>query len=225
MEILEHFRNIIAQSEAPFVIEIGACDGYHSNLLLEIIKKKDTPFVFHAFEPNSDLHESIQRNLQGHLMFNRGIISVFPDAVGAENSKMTLHKSSGQKIQGGHVVDNYYGSSSIRKPKRVKEFYPDMKFSEETVTVISLDAHLRKYYLSNRIIDFIWADMQGAEIDLIKGAADAFNNVRYFYTEYSNTEDYAGQLIGIEQLLQLLPRFEVIENYGGDVLLKNNLLW
>ncbi|MEN9248224.1 MAG: hypothetical protein Q6L50_08560 [Gloeomargarita sp. GMQP_bins_120] len=39
-----------------------------------------------------------------------------------------------------------------------------------------------------RPYDFIWADVQGAEVDLIQGGLQALANTRYFYTEYANTE-------------------------------------
>ena len=39
-----------------------------------------------------------------------------------------------------------------------------------------------------RAIDLIWADVQGAEADLIEGGTEALRRTRYFYTEYNNQE-------------------------------------
>lgn len=221
MEILERFKEIIADVKEPFVIECGVCDGWHSNKMLEIIKEKDRPYIFHGFEPNKDLHLQILNNLKGHLMFNQGVISVFPNAVGAVNEETVFYKSGGSKVKDGKVVDNYYGSSSIRTPKIVKDSFPDMNFVKDKVFVITLDRHLEKYCLDRLLVDFIWADVQGAEIDLIKGGQNKFKFVRYFYTEYSNNEDYEGQAIGLQSILDLLPYFEIVEDYGEDALLKN----
>ena len=69
-------------------------------------------------------------------------------------------------------------------------------------------------------IDFIWADVQGAEVDLIKGGRATLGKTRYFYTEYSNRELYAGQ-IDLKTLLKSLPEFEVVHRYETDVLLRN----
>jgi hypothetical protein len=70
-------------------------------------------------------------------------------------------------------------------------------------------------------IDFVWADVQGAEGDLILGGKETFNkHVKYFYTEYSNMELYENQL-NLEQILQLLPTFNIVTQFEGDVLLKN----
>jgi hypothetical protein len=74
-----------------------------------------------------------------------------------------------------------------------------------------------------RIIDFIWADIQGAEINLIKGGKNTFKNVKYFYTEYSNGNLYKGDK-GLKGILKLLPNFEIECDYQGDVLLKNKYL-
>jgi 2-O-methyltransferase len=42
-------------------------------------------------------------------------------------------------------------------------------------------------------VDFIWADVQGAEGDLIAGATNVLSNTKYFYTEYGTSEWYEGQ--------------------------------
>jgi hypothetical protein len=48
--------------------------------------------------------------------------------------------------------------------------------------------------------------------------------VRYFYTEYSNKEYYEGQL-KLDSLLNLLgDNWELIRDFGSDVLLKNKSL-
>lgn len=220
MEILERFKGIIKNKREPFVIEIGACDGYHSNKMLEIIKEVERPFIFHAFEPNRELHQQILNNVLPHLMFNNGIIGIFPNAVGATNEETTFYKSEGRKIRNGKVVDNYYGSSSIRVPKIVKDSYPDMKFKKDKVFVTTLDRHLEKYNIKKEI-HFIWIDAQGCENLIFEGAAKSLSMVDYIYTEYSNSEDYENQAVGLNNLLEFLPNFKIVEDYGGDVLLKN----
>jgi hypothetical protein len=69
-------------------------------------------------------------------------------------------------------------------------------------------------------IDFLWADVQGAEADLIRGAATALSRTRYIHTEYSNVELYEGQP-GLVALLEMLPQFRVLIRWGQDILLWN----
>jgi hypothetical protein len=99
-----------------------------------------------------------------------------------------------------------------------------MTFTELQCDVITLDYHIKRSGIENeRIVDFIWADIQGAEVDLIKGGTETFKRVKYFYTEYANSEYYEGE-IGLPEICAMLPDFEIIEDYGGDVLLKNKNL-
>jgi hypothetical protein len=69
-------------------------------------------------------------------------------------------------------------------------------------------------------VDFIWADVQGAESDLIEGASGILASTRYFYTEYSNSEWYEGQ-ITLPGLVQMLPDFELVRRYPMDVLFRS----
>ena len=69
-------------------------------------------------------------------------------------------------------------------------------------------------------IDFIWADVQGAEGDMIRGGQRALAKTRFLYTEYCNRELYEGQL-SLRQMLGLLPEFEVVRRFPNDVLLEN----
>jgi FkbM family methyltransferase len=221
MTIIEHFKNAISQSDKPIIYEFGACDGYHTNELLNILRTVDKPFIYHAFEPVESLIPTIQANCKNHI----GLFSLHQCAIGAKDeSGKKLYQSKGQ----------YYGSSSIRKPKQVFEFWKDMYFEEKECQVTTFDSHINTVGLSNSIIDFVWSDIQGAEIDLIKGGQQAFKNVRYFFTEFNNYELYEGQLFKQDELLKLLPDFEIVEEFYevaedgtknlNDVLLRNKNL-
>lgn len=218
IEILERFKKILRGKYQVTVIECGMCDGFHSDLMLQIIKDTDRPYIFHGFEPNKELHQHIQNNLKGHLMHNNGVIGIFPHAIGAEVGEMSFYKSGGVELKDGRPVDWYYGSSSIKKPKLIKDDYPTMTFEEEKVFVTTLDHHCSQHKIG--LIDFIWSDIQGAEVDMIQGGKETFKNVRYLYTEYLNKEHYEGQ-VGLGDILKLLPDFTIIEDYNGDILLKN----
>jgi hypothetical protein len=69
-------------------------------------------------------------------------------------------------------------------------------------------------------VDLIWADVQGAEGDLVKGGTATFANTRYFYTEYSNNEWYEGQPT-LQQLVEMLANFVIMPRFEMDVLFKN----
>jgi FkbM family methyltransferase len=112
-------------------------------------------------------------------------------------------------------------SSSIKRPKRHLDRYP-VTF-EETVEVdtVTLDGYCRRRGLE--VIDFIWADIQGAEGEMVRGGQEALARTRYLFTEYSDDELYEGQAT-LADLLRMLPDFRVLELYDEDVLLENTAL-
>ena len=69
----------------------------------------------------------------------------------------------------------------------------------------------------------IWADVQGAEENLIKGGLKTLSHTKYFYTEYEDDELYEGQ-ITLDQIKNLLPNFKAIGYFGNNVLFKNTAL-
>ena len=75
------------------------------------------------------------------------------------------------------------------------------------------------------MIDFIWADTQGAEGAIIRGATETLKFTKYLYTEFSDYEMYEGQ-INLDGILKLLPTWKVLKIYetqfrDDNVLLEN----
>ncbi|WP_448379798.1 FkbM family methyltransferase [Gloeomargarita sp.] len=113
-------------------------------------------------------------------------------------------------------------SGSIRKPKKHREVFPWCTF-EQTIQVPTQKLDTWWQTAGFPQIDFIWADVQGAEVDLIQGGKKALAHTRYLYTEYANVELYEGQ-IPLREILRLLPDFQLVYRFSGDVLLKNKRL-
>jgi hypothetical protein len=218
MDILQKFNEIISQSERPIVLEFGMCDGYHSNVLLNFLSNSRKSFIYHGCEPVKELYDGIILNYSP-----LGYAKKHNLAIGIEDLIVDFYKSGGERIENGVVLDRYYGSSSIRKPKLVTDAWKSMTFEKSSVTSMRFDSFKKMIGLENEIIDFIWADIQGAEIDLIKGGTKSFEKVKYLYTEYNNSELYEGE-IGLTEICNLLPNYEIVYDFGGDVLLKNKNL-
>lgn len=219
MEILERFKEIISSQDQPFVIEFGGCDGYHSNLMADILNSTRPNFIYHIFEPVPELVAQINARI-GRFINSNPNLKIFNEAIASQTGDITFYQSGGMKFENGVIADSYYGSSSVRKPKLVLKAWKDMSFTKKNCKATTFDDYIVREGLNNRIIDFIWADIQGAEVDLILGGKEAFKNVRYFYTEYCESELYEGE-INLNKILELMPNFEVVEDYNGDVLLKN----
>jgi hypothetical protein len=104
--------------------------------------------------------------------------------------------------------------------------WPDMTFYKIRVRCVTLDSIFQSEKLSH--IDFIWCDTQGAEANIIRGGPTAFARTKYFYTEYHTADLHEGTGTTVEGLLELLrvtdPGWEVIHDYGGEVLFANRTL-
>jgi FkbM family methyltransferase len=218
MDILDRLRGMIADASQFTMLEFGACDGYHTNQFLRMLKASGKPFVFHAFEPERSNYKTCSMATLPHA----SDFTLWNAAVGASTGEQKFYVSGGARTVDGRPVEHYYGSSSIRAPKLVTSSWPEMTFRETTVQVTTLDLFAAEH-LSDRVIDFIWADIQGAEVDLIRGGAATMSRVKYLYTEYCDAELYEGE-VGRDALCAMLPGFEMVEDYGGDVLLKNKEL-
>ena len=191
--------------ENPTIFEIGCADGLDT---LEFISTFGDLDIY-CFEPepkninlikervnykNHHLFEGVVSNVDGELCFNRS--------------------------RTDNPSDLSY-SGSIRKPKEHLNEWSYIKFDEE---IIVKSTTLDTFCELNKIdfIDFIWADVQGAEDDLIIGGKRMLKDrVKFLYTEYSNKEYYVGQLT-LEKLITILGEdWELVTDYGSDVLFKN----
>jgi FkbM family methyltransferase len=110
-------------------------------------------------------------------------------------------------------------SGSLRPPKEHLAIYPWIAFDRKiSVTTATLDSWCNDHGV--QAVDFIWMDVQGAEIDVFRGATKTLPKTRFIYTEYSNRELYRGQH-NLKQIMSYLTDFEIVIRYPGDVLLAN----
>jgi 2-O-methyltransferase len=109
-------------------------------------------------------------------------------------------------------------SSSLKRPKNHLQRYPVTFGNTISVETATLDGFARRAGLG--AIDFIWADIQGAEGEMVRGGLETLARTRYLFTEYSDDEMYEGQAT-LHELLAMLPDFRVVELWSDDVLLEN----
>lgn len=198
-------KNLI-NKENPIIFEIGCADGGDT---LEFINTFSDLEIY-CFEPEPKNIKLVKEkiNYPKHHLFEGAISDV--------NGKLIFNRS-----RTDNPNDLSY-SGSIAKPKEHLNEWPFIKFDEEIVVEsITLDTFCIKNNIN--LIDFIWADVQGAEELMIIGGLESFKNkVRFLYTEYSNKEYYEGQA-NLNKIISLLGNnWEVLNDYGSDVLLKNN---
>ena len=210
-EVSTRYIKALLRTDAPVILDIGANDG---STTLSFLKEFPNAKVY-AFEPDS----------RAAAKFNARIgdprVQLFEFAIGATDGEAEFHVSSG--IPSEAVASEYPlgwdQSGSLHAPKTHAQVWPWCKFeSKITVPVRRLDTWAQEHLKGG--IDFIWADVQGAEGDLIAGGSATLAKARYFYTEYSNDEWYEGQPT-LLQLSRNLSNFVIVHRFEMDVLFRN----
>jgi FkbM family methyltransferase len=195
----------LVKKDNPTILEIGTHKGSDSLGFLQSFPQ----IRLYCFEPDPRAiakHKNLIQDPRCQL---------FEVAISDRDGTATFYQSDGRN-QKGHTFD---ASSSLKVPKEHLEIYPDCKFEEKiTVKTTKLDTWLAEHPLPE--IDFIWADVQGAEKELILGGMQTLSKTKYFFTEFNNREIYEGQ-INLPGIKQLLPDFKVICLFDNNVLLKN----
>lgn len=199
---------------ARTILEIGAHHGIDTRTMLANFPRA----TIHCFEPDpraAKIHaESVtDRRVHLHRM-----------AIGGTNGRAEFHMSGGvhpdlPASERSRYAKGWDQSGSLRKPTGHVTRFPWCTFGRTvTVEVRTLDAWSRKH--APDTIDFIWADMQGAEGDLATAGRETLSRTRFLWCEYSDHELYEGEPT-LGQLLDLLPEFEVVKRLPTDVLLRN----
>lgn len=204
----QEISNLIT-SERPVVLDIGCHDGRDG---IGICKLLNNPEL-HAFECD-------ERNIRLFKdQHHPGWSELWPVAISDRDGFAVFNMSEGRNNASG----------SIRNPAAHFHIFPDVKFNTvDTVECMKLDTWYNNV-LHPRIIDFTWADVNGAEGKLIAGGIETLTYyTKYLYIEFSDKELYAGQPTKAE-LIAMLPGYEVIGEYNfkgnfGNLLMKNKNL-
>ena len=193
------------------ILEIGANCGQTT---VEFAKLMPSATIC-CFEPDPRAIRKFKSNMS---RFEKNDIRLFEMAIGAKNGTIPFFQSAGLE----HVEEFKEGwdhSGSIKKPKNHLEVYPWVKFENQIdVPIMTLDSWGQENSIGD--VDFIWADVQGAEADMISGAQQTLKRTKYLYTEYSNDEHYDGQ-VNLSDILKMLPDFRILKIFENDVLLIN----
>jgi FkbM family methyltransferase len=209
VNIYDRFHNVVANSPIPTVLHLGAANGSDCIWQLTHLRDLKRPFIFVALEPDS----RHQPNLQ-----NLGVDAIVVEAaISDTDGAAPFYASDGDAGNGF----KYWDSGSVRQPTGHLEHWPNCKFTQTySVRCVRFDTLLADYRIPK--VDFIWADLQGNESDLIDGAGARLKDVHYLYTEYANTELYRGQIL-LPTMLETMAHlgWELVEQYENDVYLVN----
>ena len=209
----------LIQNDRPIILEIGMYDGEDAREMAQLMPES-TIYGFECDPRSIALYKSFD---------NPKNIILNEVAIGAKTGLVDLFMSDSETRRHYTDQDSWSASSSLRQPKTHLDLFPEVDFKKSIkVECTTLDKWYEKT-IPNTIIDFVWADINGAEYDMILGGQNTLNRMtKYLYVEFSDKELYVGQPKK-EQLLEALPNFEVTGMYNfrgnfGNLLLKNKTL-
>ena len=148
--------------------------GAHLGQEVQIYKNVNIQNI-HLFEPQKDVWEKLNENVK-----NYENIITYNFALGSSTKTEKLFKTS----------SNNGASSSILKPKLHKEIQKNIKFEEvENIEIKRFDE------LNISDINFLTIDVQGFELEVIKGFGDCLNQVDFIFSEINKKFLYENNVL------------------------------
>ena len=178
------------------VSHFGAHLGQEVNLYLDNKIQN-----IHLFEPQKFVYKKLYEKYKvyDHINF-------YKFGLGSENINVSMYLDTTKSE-----------SSSILKPKTHLDLYPDVGFEgTEKIEIKIYDE------LLIRNVNFLNLDIQGYELEALKGCSRSMKNIDYIYTEVNNEEVYE-DCVQVSDLDRFLHNFEFIRvetNWYDD-----NLAW
>ncbi|HEX2978575.1 MAG TPA: FkbM family methyltransferase [Candidatus Babeliales bacterium] len=206
-EILPYVAKLMP--EKPIIVEAGAYDGADSVHLAKTI----TNCTVHSFEPVPELYNKV-------LTKTQGVKNIF-------TYQMALSDKDGESLfYVSELAENpgvASASSSLLPPKEHTVLTPQLSFPTQiSVKTTTLDTWAAQNGITH--VDFLWLDMQGYEMNMLKGSPKILKTVKAILTEVEFIEAYLGQYLfaDIKKFLEaegfILKALSTAGEWFGDAL-------
>jgi 2-O-methyltransferase len=161
----------------PIIVEAGSFDGTDTRKMAVQWPQG----TIHAFEPIPDVFTLLEKNTAGLPNVIRHQV-----ALSDQNGSATLYVSEkptrpGEPFQAGTLL----------KPKERLKHSPITYPRTITVPTITLDTWAQQHNIDH--IDFMWLDLQGMALPVLKGGTNILKTLRALFVELEFIEAYEGQ--------------------------------
>lgn len=160
----------LVKTDSPIILECGASVGPMISLYLKLFSN---PRVY-AFEPQPQFVKIIKEKFSGNEN-----VKVFQNAVGNKNQKLKFN------------VLNRPTASSFMAPTVMNKKYHNEQV--DVKKVIEVEQVRLEDVIKEKEVDFMKLDLQGYEIEALKGAEKLLKNIKVITTEIEFIEEYKGQ--------------------------------
>jgi FkbM family methyltransferase len=169
------YRQILLASAPKGILHVGASVGQEAALYAEL----RIPFAF-WIEAQEECRPALQANL-AKCGRRRDRVAI-----------AAVSSSSGEEVL-LHRVENSISTSLKPMGEGHKRFLPFLhQITPTTTTTITLDDLLAREGLLPDQFDFLYLDVQGSELDVLRGAKRSLAAVQHVMTEVSSREHYEG---------------------------------
>lgn len=204
----EHLAAIRARlPEVATIIEPGACDGEQTEQLSRNLKGGD----YYILEPDARNFKTL-----GKRKFNAAVsFTIVEGAISDHTGYTDFHAEAPGRSASGSV---------LKPSDKLFRNYPELKFGKIVkVPCYTLDDFVETFVTSAGTIDLIWADIQGAEGMLIAGGSKTLKRTRLLNLEISECNGVYEGSWKQEEILKALATWEIVGQFGPDILLENIL--
>lgn len=193
---------------SPLMLEIGCHDGTDTVKFLEAMPLAH----IWCFDPETRATDRFMKKLSQDPR-----VTLHHCAIADTDTSRQFYASTGKA---GRMQDWDY-SGSLCEPTGHYTRSPEIKFKDPIlVSCRRLDTWY-KSGMSPKIIDFIWADVQGSQRLLIAGGKEALCHTKWLYIEAHDPPAYAGEPTQEELIDELSDMFEPIDFYAENILFKS----
>jgi FkbM family methyltransferase len=170
----------LLQKDSPLIVDVGANEGYTVRSFLKYFKN---PTIY-AFEP---LPECLEKLNKAYAQIPQ--VKIMPYALGADEREIVFNMHA-QK-----------GSSSVLEVSETgRQYHPNIDQNMQKINV--QQRRLDQCLPPDTTIDLMKLDVQGYEMEVLKGASELLKNTRIIFSEIEFVPIYENQ-----------PLFSDIDNY------------
>lgn len=167
------------------IVHIGGHHGHEVKLYKEI----NPECVVEIFEPHPNTFNIMKNNVSSFAN-----IKCHNIALGPKESKMIMFVENANQGQ----------SNSLLKPKQHIVQYPHIMFNN----TIEVDVKTLDSFNLDETYNFMSIDVQGYELEVLKGSQNTLNNINYLIAEINNAELYENCCM-VNELDDFLSRFNL----------------
>ena len=205
--MLDYFLEYFAK-EINGIIHVGAHSGQ------EVLKYKAYDKKIILFEPQKSIYQKLLRNVASVEE-----VDCYNIGLGSINKKLTLFRSN----------ENEGKSSSVLTPELHLKVQPNISFTDsEEIKIERFDS------LEVETLNFVTLDVQGFELEVLKGFGEELKKVDFIFTEINTRYLYKNNAL-VSDIDKYLKKYGLVRiftnvdcfNYFGDAfyIKKNNKLY